>query len=87
MARAAKDAKTAKPGRTANPLPEGTLEVGVGLILAGISAYGFTVRRNLAYSYLPSELKPGAEVDVEVFGQRLPATVMRDRVLERQHAN
>src|SRR5438093_2789631 len=51
------------------------------------SAYGFTVRRNLAYSYLPSELKPGAEVEVEVFGERLPATVMRDRVLEPQHAN
>jgi len=50
-------------------------------------AYGFTVRRNLAYSYLPSELKPGAEVDVEVFGERLPATVMRDRVLEPQHAS
>lgn len=26
-----------------NPLPEGTLEVGVGLVLAGLSAYGFTV--------------------------------------------
>jgi 4-methylaminobutanoate oxidase (formaldehyde-forming) len=50
-------------------------------------AYGFTVRRNLAYSYLPSELKPGAELEVEVFGQRLPATVLRDRVLEPQHAN
>src|SRR5204862_2675120 len=30
--------------------------------------YGFTVRRNLAYSYLPVELKPGATVEVEVFG-------------------
>ena len=29
--------------KTANPLPEGTLEVGVGLVLAGLSAYGFTV--------------------------------------------
>jgi len=50
-------------------------------------AYGFTVKRNLAYSYLPVELKPGAEVEVEVFGQRLRATVMRDRVLEPQHAS
>ncbi|HVH83358.1 MAG TPA: glycine cleavage T C-terminal barrel domain-containing protein, partial [Steroidobacteraceae bacterium] len=47
-------------------------------------AYGFTVQRNLAYSYLPVELKPGAEVEVEVFGERVPATVMRDRVLEPQ---
>jgi O-antigen/teichoic acid export membrane protein len=37
----ARTAKTAS--RTANPLPEGTLEVGVGLVLAGITAYGFTV--------------------------------------------
>jgi O-antigen/teichoic acid export membrane protein len=29
--------------KTSNPLPEGTLEVGVGLVLAGLSAYGFTV--------------------------------------------
>ena len=45
-------------------------------------AYGFTVRRNLAYSYLPVELRPGAEVEVEVFGRRVPSTVMKDRVLE-----
>ncbi|HEY2812076.1 MAG TPA: hypothetical protein VGJ03_01300 [Acidimicrobiales bacterium] len=29
--------------RGSNPLPEGTLEVGVGLILAGVTSYGFTV--------------------------------------------
>ena len=44
-------------------------------------AYGFTVRRNLAYSYLPVELKPGARVEVEVFGTRIPAEVTRDAVL------
>jgi glycine cleavage system aminomethyltransferase T/glycine/D-amino acid oxidase-like deaminating enzyme len=47
-------------------------------------AYGFTVRKNLAYSYLPVEQKPGARVNVEVFGEMIPATVMRDRVLEPQ---
>jgi glycine cleavage system aminomethyltransferase T/glycine/D-amino acid oxidase-like deaminating enzyme len=47
-------------------------------------AYGFTVRKNLAYSYLPVEQKPGAMVNVEVFGEMIPATVMRDRVLEPQ---
>src|SRR5207245_6825176 len=36
-------------------------------------AYGFTVRRNIAYSYLPVELRPGAQVEVEVFGRRVPA--------------
>jgi len=48
------------------------------------TAYGFTVNRNLAYSYLPVEVKPGAEVEVEVFGAKVPATVVRDRVLEPQ---
>lgn len=50
-------------------------------------AYGFTVKKNLAYSYLPSALKPGATVEVDVFGERMPATVMRDRVLEPAHAS
>ncbi len=48
--------------------------------------YGFTVRRNLAYSYLPVELKPGASVEVEVFGDRVPATVMPDAVLSKKSA-
>jgi glycine cleavage system aminomethyltransferase T len=46
-------------------------------------AYGFTVRRNIAYSYLPVSLGPGAQVEVEVFGQRVPAEVSRDAVLKR----
>ena len=50
-------------------------------------AYGFTVRKNLAYSYLPVELKPGAAVSVEVFGERVHATVTQDRVLEPQPAS
>jgi 4-methylaminobutanoate oxidase (formaldehyde-forming) len=49
-------------------------------------AYGFTVRKNLAYSYLPVELKPGAQVGVEVFGEMVPAAVLRDRVLDSQPA-
>ncbi len=46
-------------------------------------AYGFTVRKNLAYSYLPIDLKPGATVEVEVFGRKMPATVMPDAVLAK----
>ncbi|HEY0831917.1 MAG TPA: FAD-dependent oxidoreductase [Candidatus Dormibacteraeota bacterium] len=49
-------------------------------------AYGFTVKKNLAYSYLPVEIKPGGSVEVEVFGQLVPATVMADSVLSRQDA-
>jgi glycine cleavage system aminomethyltransferase T len=49
-------------------------------------AYGFTVKKNLAYSYLPVEMKPGADVQVEVFGQLVPATVTTDSVLSKQAA-
>ncbi|MGH7764206.1 MAG: FAD-dependent oxidoreductase [Candidatus Dormibacteraceae bacterium] len=49
-------------------------------------AYGFTVRKNLAYSYLPVELKPGDEVQVEVFGDMVGATVTSDSVLPRNVA-
>jgi len=49
-------------------------------------AYGFTVRKNLAYSYLPAELKPDAEVEVEVFGSLVPAVVTVDAVLARPSA-
>ena len=49
-------------------------------------AYGFTVTKNLAYSYLPMDLKPDAHVEVEVFGQTLPATVMSDAVLSKRDA-
>ena len=47
-------------------------------------AYGFTVRKNLAYSYLPVEMKPGEQVQVEVFGKLVPATVTTDAVISRQ---
>ena len=47
-------------------------------------AYGFTVKKNLAYSYLPSELQPGAQVAVEVFGQMIPAAVTHDAVLTKR---
>ncbi|MDQ2943770.1 MAG: sarcosine dehydrogenase, partial [Candidatus Dormibacteraeota bacterium] len=49
-------------------------------------AYGFTARKNLAYSYLPVELKPGAGVQIEVFGQLVPAIVTSDAVIARQGA-
>jgi glycine cleavage system aminomethyltransferase T/glycine/D-amino acid oxidase-like deaminating enzyme len=47
-------------------------------------AYGFTVRRNIAYSYLPIGLGPGARVEVDVFGRRVPAEVSADAVLKRE---
>ena len=50
-------------------------------------AYGFTVRKNLAYSYLPVELAPGSRVDVEVFGRMVPADVTSDAVLAKDAAH
>jgi glycine cleavage system aminomethyltransferase T len=47
-------------------------------------AYGFTVGRNIAYSYLPIALGPGARVEVDVFGRRVPAEVVSDAVLRRE---
>lgn len=41
-------------------------------------AYGFTVRRNVAYAYLPTDLGPGARIDVEVFGRLVAAEVTAD---------
>jgi 4-methylaminobutanoate oxidase (formaldehyde-forming) len=46
-------------------------------------SYGFTVRRNLAYAYLPVEMKPGAEAQIEVFGRLVPAFVTPDAVLSK----
>ncbi len=47
--------------------------------------YGFTARRNLAYSYLPIDLKPGGSVEVEVFGRMITAAVTTDAVIQREH--
>jgi glycine cleavage system aminomethyltransferase T len=49
-------------------------------------AYGFTAKKNLAYSYLPIEIKPGGQVQVEVFGSLVPASVTSDAVISRQGA-
>ena len=49
-------------------------------------AYGFTAKRNLAYSYLPIDLKPGAEVAVEIFGKLVSAGVTADAMISKQAA-
>jgi 4-methylaminobutanoate oxidase (formaldehyde-forming) len=41
-------------------------------------AYGYAVRRNLATAMLPAEVEPGARLEVEVFGERVPAEVVED---------
>jgi 4-methylaminobutanoate oxidase (formaldehyde-forming) len=48
-------------------------------------AYGYTVRRNVAYTYLPVELGPGSTVEVELFGRQLEAAVVDDAVVDPSH--
>ena len=45
-------------------------------------AYGFTVRRNVAFAYLPSAVGPGARLHIEVFGDHVPAEVTEDAVVD-----
>jgi 4-methylaminobutanoate oxidase (formaldehyde-forming) len=43
------------------------------------AGYGYTVRKNIGYVYLPPELaKPGTRVQVDVFGEMVPAEVTAD---------
>ena len=42
------------------------------------AAYGFTVGRNLAFAYLPAEVREGDEAKVEIFGDLVAATVAAD---------
>jgi glycine cleavage system T protein len=42
------------------------------------AAYGFTVERNLAFAYLPADVREGDEANVEIFGDLVAATVAAD---------
>lgn len=46
------------------------------------AAYGYTLERTLGYVYLPSDLAEGAEVEVDVFAERVPATVAPDALVD-----
>ena len=46
------------------------------------AAYGFTVRRNVALAKLPAALTEGAEVQVDVLGELVPAVVARDALYD-----
>lgn len=39
------------------------------------AAFGYTVRKPIAYAYLPSTVNEGDAVEIEYFGRRIPATV------------
>lgn len=42
------------------------------------AAYGYSVRKPIAYSYLPAEVSVGDSVEIEYFGRRIMATVTQD---------
>ncbi len=45
--------------------------------------YGYTVRQSIAYGYLPVELAtPGTSVQVQYFGERHPATVVKEPLFD-----
>lgn len=48
-------------------------------------AYGFTVKRNIAYAYLPADLAEGAAVEVEVLGEPVAAEVAADVLYDPEH--
>ena len=39
------------------------------------AAFGYTIRKPIAYAYLPSSVVEGDSVEIEYFGRRIPATV------------
>jgi len=43
---------------------------------------GYTIDRSIAYAYLPSECTPGAQVEVQVFGRWVPATVASEPLFD-----
>jgi glycine cleavage system aminomethyltransferase T len=46
------------------------------------AGYGFTVARNIGLAYLPSELGPGAKLEVEVLGDPVDAAVAEDALVD-----
>ena len=47
------------------------------------AAFGFSVGRSIAYGWLPAEAAvTGAAVEIESFGERLPATVASEPLFD-----
>jgi glycine cleavage system aminomethyltransferase T len=49
------------------------------------SCAGFTVKRNIAYAYLPADLAEGVAVEVEVLGERAAAEVAAAVLCDPEH--
>jgi glycine cleavage system aminomethyltransferase T/glycine/D-amino acid oxidase-like deaminating enzyme len=50
------------------------------------AGYGYSVRKNIGYVYLPlDKAKPGTKLEVEVFGEMVPAEVAPDVLYDPRH--
>jgi 4-methylaminobutanoate oxidase (formaldehyde-forming) len=59
-------------------------EAPVGRVTSG--GYGYTVRRSIAYAYLPAEHDVGTEVAVEIFGEWVAGEVAGEPLFDSQGA-
>jgi glycine cleavage system aminomethyltransferase T len=48
------------------------------------AAFGYTVRKPVAYAWLPGSVREGEAVEIEYFGQRIKATVTSDPLYDPQ---
>ncbi|KAG9191249.1 dimethylglycine dehydrogenase mitochondrial precursor [Alternaria panax] len=48
------------------------------------AAFGYTVRKPVAYAWLPSSVSEGTSVEIEYFGKKIKATVTRDPLHDPQ---
>jgi len=65
------------------PLLDG--EQVLGRVTSG--GYGYTVRQSIAYGYLPvSHTTPGTEIEIQLFGQRYAAIVVREPLYDPTNA-
>ncbi|KAH6875452.1 dimethylglycine dehydrogenase mitochondrial precursor [Alternaria rosae] len=48
------------------------------------AAFGYTVRKPVAYAWLPSSVSEGKSVEIEYFGKKIKATVTRDPLHDPQ---
>ena len=57
----------------------------VGRVTSG--GFGYTVQRSIAYAYLPaSELEPGRQIEVGVFGRFVPGVVAEEPLFDPGNA-
>jgi len=53
---------------------------GDGALLGRVTSggYGYTLARSIAYAYLPAELPIGAQIELEIFGRWMAATISKE---------